>query len=269
MALSDDDFKRLVAYIKEHYGLNLEKKRTLVEGRLHNIIREYGFTEIGDFLQQCYLDKSGELLVVLLNRLTTNHTYFMREWDHFEIYRDQVLPFWKSQIKDNDLRIWSAGCSLGNEPYTLAMINNDFFGPLISQWDCKILATDISVRALTEARNGVYSADVVKDVPMQWRQKYFVKLNDGAYKVDEKIRDSVIYKIFNLMDKQLPFRKKFHCIFCRNVMIYFDRETRAELINRFYSALEPGGFFFVGQSEALEKKESPFVAIKSAAYRKV
>jgi len=171
-------------------------------------------------------------------------------------------------MKDKDLRIWSAGCSTGEEPYTLAMLIDEFLGNEKLQWDAKILATDISNKVLETAKRGIYSNEKIATLPAQWRLKYFKKYDDENSILVDSIKNEVIYRNFNLMEKVFPFRRKLHVIFCRNVMIYFDYKTRDELVNKFYQHLEDGGYLFVGHSESLNRETTRFKYVMPAVYRK-
>jgi chemotaxis protein methyltransferase CheR len=192
----------------------------------------------------------------------------MRESDHFNYFRDTVLPYIKNTVGSNDLRIWSAGCSTGEEPYTLAMIIDEFFGEEKSKWDTKVLATDISSRVLEKAAKGIYSNEAAAYLPGKWKIKYFDVFDKESIIINEKIRNEVIYRKFNLMEDNFPFRKKFHVIFCRNVMIYFDTRTKWELANKFYDKMEYGGYLFIGHSESLNRDETRYKYILPAVYRK-
>jgi chemotaxis protein methyltransferase CheR len=270
ISINDGDFKNLTQFIKSNYGINLTQKRTHIEGRLSNIILEKGFENFSDYLEYAFGDKTGEEIVVLINKLTTNHTYFMRESKHFEYVRDTVLPYIASTVKDHDLRVWSAGCSTGEEPYTLEMIMQDYFSQNPFTWDTQILATDISNRALEIARHGIYTEEAISEVPSMWKLNYFEKVSgsDGGFRIKEKIKSNVIFRAFNLMKPEFPFRKKFHIIFCRNVMIYFDQPTKDALIDRFYESTEPGGYLFIGHSESVNRESTKYKYIMPAVYRR-
>ena len=268
--INDDDFKKLTQFIKSNYGINLTQKRTLIEGRLSNIISEKGFVNFSDYLEYVFKDKTGEEIIILINRLTTNHTYFMRESNHFDYVRDKVLPQLENSVKDHDLRVWSAGCSTGEEPYTLEMLIQDYFNKGMPKWDTQILATDISNRALEIARHGIYSEEAISQVPSMWKLNYFEKVNgsDGSCKIKENIKSKVVFREFNLMKPEFPFRRKFHIIFCRNVMIYFDQPTKDALINKFYENTEHGGYLFIGHSESVNRESTKYKYIIPAVYRK-
>jgi len=269
ITITDKEFKQLSDYINENYGINLkEEKRSLVMGRLLNVLIENNFKSFSEYIDYVILDKTGKAADTLINKITTNHTFFMREADHFYYFRDRVLPYLASSVKEKDLRIWSAGCSSGEEPYTLAMIIDEFFGNEKIFWDTKILATDISTKVLNTAKVGIYSNEKIATLPASWRLKYFKKLDAQNSVVIDRLRNEVIYRKFNLMDKVFPFKRKFHVIFCRNVMIYFDARTRMELVNKFYNLTERGGYLFIGHSESLNREGTKYKYIMPAVYRK-
>lgn len=269
MKIRDDEFFRIVKYIKENYGVNLTKKRTLIEGRLGNILKERKFEDYHSYLDCVLNDTSGKEVVYLMDALTTNHTYFMREVEHFHFFEKDVLTYFEPRVKDKDLRVWSAGCSTGQEPYTLAMIIDQFFGREISQWDTDLLATDISSKVLKKAMEGVYSKEEVKNLPPIYKMNYLDITEAGEVRIKPKIRKRITFRTFNLMEKEFPFKKRFHVIFCRNVMIYFDAETKMKLIQKFYNALVPGGYLFIGQSESIDRRGCSFKYIMPSVYRKV
>jgi chemotaxis protein methyltransferase CheR len=192
----------------------------------------------------------------------------MREADHFHYLKDKVLPNFTNTLKDKDLRVWSAGCSSGEEPYTLAMIIDEFLGKEKILWDTKILATDISDKVIESAVKGIYDNDKIATLPANWKLNYFKKYDNEKSILVDKIRNEIIYRKFNLMENAFPFRRKFHVIFCRNVMIYFDNQTKNELINKFYDSMELGGYLFVGHSESLNRGETRFRYIMPAVYTK-
>ncbi|RKL62441.1 protein-glutamate O-methyltransferase CheR [Thermoanaerobacteraceae bacterium SP2] len=269
VTITKKEFRQLADYIKANYGIHLkEEKQSLVTGRLHNVLIQNNFNNFSEYYNYIVSDKTGDAVVTLIDKITTNHTFFMRETDHFIYFRDKVLPYLKSTAKDKDLRIWSAGCSTGEEPYTLAMIIDEFFGQEKMWWDTKILATDISSKVLDTAVKGIYSNEAIAALPSNWRLNYFKKLDEENSVLVDKIRNEVIYRKFNLMDEIFPFKRKFHVIFCRNVMIYFDAQTKSELVNKFYDLTEYGGYLFIGHSESLNREETKYKYIMPAVYRK-
>lgn len=267
--IKDSEFRELTSYIKNNYGINLSQKRNLIEGRLSNMLIEKGFTNFLEYIQYIFADPTKMEITSLINKITTNHTFFMRETDHFTYFANKVLPYLQATNKQKDLRVWSAGCSSGEEPYTLAMIMADYFGEEKKIWNTQLLATDISVKVLDLAEKGAYPLEVLQELPGNWRANYFKRVNKDVYQIDDKIKKDVIFRIFNLMDEKFPFKQKFHVIFCRNVMIYFDQQTKRELITKFYDMTESGGYLFIGHSESISRDETRYQYVMPAVYRKV
>jgi chemotaxis protein methyltransferase CheR len=269
VTITEKEFKQFAEYIKTNYGIHLkEEKRSLVAGRLNNVLLSKNFNSLSEYMDYVVSDKTGQAVVTLLDKITTNHTFFMREADHFDYFRDKALPYIASTVKDKDLRIWSAACSSGEEPYTLAMIIDEFFEKGKMWWDTKILATDISNNVLDIAKKGIYSKERVAALPAQWKLNYFKELDTEYSILTEKIRNEVIYRKLNLMDSVFPFKRKFHVIFCRNVMIYFDNKTKNELVEKLYDLTEYGGYLFIGHSESLNRDVTRYKYVIPAVYRK-
>lgn len=269
VTITDKEFIKLSKYIKDNYGINLkEEKKMLVIGRLHNVLAELNFESFSQYYDYIISDKTGKAVSTLVSKITTNHTYFMREKNHFEYLREKVLPYLVNSVKDRDLRIWSAGCSSGEEAYTIAMLLDEFFKEEKLWWDKKILATDISEKVLNIAKNGVYHKEQISPLPEMWKREYLIKRDEENFIFTEKIRNEIIYRKFNLMDNVFPFKKKFHVIFCRNVMIYFDNNTKSELIRKFYNSMEHGGYLFIGHSESLNGETMGFNYVMPSVYRK-
>ena len=268
ITLLEKEFQLISNYIKVNYGINLAEKANLIEGRLQIVLFENGFSSFGEYFHYVITDPTGEAVTKLVNKITTNYTFFLRENDHFNFFRDKVLPCLKSvQQKTKDLKIWSAGCSTGDEPYTIAMIMADFLGAEKDFWNTKILATDISHTALETAINGIYTSEHIQNIPPNWRMNYFKKI-DSDYAIVDRIKNEVIFRHFNLMNEVFPFKSRFHVIYCRNVMIYFDEKTKIDLINKFYEFTEPGGYLFIGHSESLGQAGTKYKYIMPAVYRK-
>lgn len=266
--ITEKEFKQLASYIKLNYGIRLgTEKMALVVGRLQNFLIQNNFNSFSDYFNYVVADCSGQAAIELMNRITTNHTYFMREADHFYFFRDRILPFLEETVKDKDLRIWSAGCSSGEEPYTLAMLSNEYFGPKKYLWNTKILATDLSEKVLEQAQQGIYYNADLGVLPDTWKKAYVKRLDAERSVFVDAIRQDIIYRKFNLMDS-FPFKKKFHVIFCRNVMIYFDTETKNQLVEKFFEFMAPGGYLFIGHSESLSKDGLKYKYVMPAVYRK-
>lgn len=267
--LKDEEFYNFSSFVFDHFGINLtEAKRGLVSGRLHSVLKKHGFKSFGEFFDKMKADKDGLLLSELINRISTNFTYFYRESDHFLLLKDRILPDFSKTIGNKDLRIWCAGCSSGEEPYTLIMLLLDFFKLEYSQWKAGVLATDISEDMLIFARKGVYPFDRMKMLPKEWVRRYFKKVGAQDYRVVDDIQREVSFRRFNLMNKTYPFRSKFHVIFCRNVMIYFDQPTKEQLVKRFVEQLVPGGYLFIGHSETIGRNHPLLDYIGPSVYRR-
>ncbi len=266
--LSDVEFYQLSNFTKTHFGIDLSQKKAMVEGRLQSFLASRGYDQFSSYFQYMLNDHTGLETTALVNRLTTNYTFFMREVKHFNYFRDSIMPYLVSTVKDRDLRIWSAGCSSGEEPYTLAMILNDYLGKSRFYWDTKILATDISSQVLETALKATYSDEQIKDLPERWKIQYFEPVRTGQKRLVKNIREEVIFRRFNMMEAHFPFKHKFHVIFCRNVMIYFDNETKRQLINRLYDCTAPGGYLIIGHSEFIDRKETRYHSVIPAVYRK-
>lgn len=267
--ITNDEFRRLSDYIRENYGINLnDEKKSLLTGRLNTILEQNGHTSFTEYFNYVLADQTGQAATSLVNKISTNYTYFMREAEHFNYLRDAVLPFWEERVRDFDLRVWSAGCSTGEEPYTIAFILDEFFKGK-RHWDKKILATDISERVLDIAKKGVYDKRQIAALPGKWRLNYFTQEANERYAVTNAIKNEIIFRSFNLITGSFSFKKQFHVIFLRNVTIYFDNQTRMQLFKRIYDVLAPGGYLFLGHSEGIASSEIKFKYIMPAVYRKL
>ncbi len=268
ISITEKEFKQLTEYIEYKYGIHMKpEKRVLVMGRLQNVLNSLGIDNFTEYFRHVVNDTTERSEQVLIDRITTNHTFFMREAEHFEYYKNKALPNLVKEVKNKDLRIWSAGCSTGEEPYTLAMINREYLGADKVYWDTKILATDISKKVLETAVKGIYNDEELLQLPGYWKTNYFNKYNSQSSVIKDQIKEDVIFRRFNLMDS-FPFKKKFHLIFCRNVMIYFDNITKNTLINKFYDILEYGGYLFIGHSESISREKTGFRYVMPSLYVK-
>lgn len=266
--LTNTEFLEISKFVKNNYGINLtEKKRALVAARLENYITEKSYDSFSSYMRAVRKDESGALMKEFLNRITTNHSYFWREKEHFDYFKTDILPYLRKVKKDKDLRIWSAGCSSGQEAYTLAMIIDDFFGDEKVLWDTQILATDISDKVLAVARTGVYKKDDLIEVPKYYYKKYFNDEKNNRIDINKKLKNEVLFRRLNLLS-DYNFKKKFDVIFCRNVMIYFDFETKHQIMRKFYNVLDEGGHLFIGHSESIDRNVVPFRYVKPSIYIK-
>jgi chemotaxis protein methyltransferase CheR len=272
-SISTTDFQAIRDLVYDRFGINLTpKKKALVVGRLQKVLRERGFADFGAYYAWLIADQTGEGLDELASRISTNHTFFFREKSHFEYFSKTLLPAAVARHEaagQRELRIWCAGCASGEEPYTLMMLMMEFFGDQFDRWQPKLLATDISARALRVAMSGTYAAERVAGLPAVLRNRYFRQEADGRMQVTERVRRSIVFRQHNLMDKVFPFKKPFDAVFCRNVMIYFDRATRNDLVTRYYRHTATGGHLFIGHSETLTRGETPWTYVMPAVYTKI
>ncbi len=272
MELTDQEYRQISDLVYQKFGISLgDRKQALIKGRLQKVIRQFGFSSFGDFYDYVLRDRSGKALSILIDRISTNHTYFYREPGHYQFLLTRVLPELEAKLgkrRELGIRIWSAGCSSGEEAYTLAFLLLDYFANRETAWKPGVLGTDISEQMLEIARRGNYSAENVSRLPEPWKRKYFRPLPTGEWQVKPEVRKIVLFRRLNLMRSTFPFKRKFQVIFCRNVMIYFDRLTRERLIARFYHYLEEDGYLFVGHSESIGRENPYFAYVQPAVYRR-
>lgn len=270
-SVSEAEFQRISELVYRHCRINLhDGKKELVRARLAKQMRHSGFTRASDYIDHVLADATGREFISLIDSLSTNLTSFFRENDHFEFLRKTFLPQLIAKKKKQGLSrilVWSAGCSSGEEPYSLAMLLQTEL-PSESGWDVRILATDLSTRVLDAARAGVYAASRVAGIEPALRQR-FMHLADHsakrAYVMDDSLRRMIRFRYLNLMDSW-PFGGPFDFIFCRNVMIYFDKPTQQQLVNRYYDVLSTGGLLFTGHSESLSGISHRFGYVQPTIY---
>ncbi len=272
ISITDAEFEEVRSLVYTHFGINLtRKKRSLVEGRLQKVVKSLGMTSFREYIDYIKNDVTGDALAELSNRISTNHTFFFREAGHFDFFTNTILPDLKHRHVENiapRFRMWCAGCSFGDEPYSFAMSLMEFFGDAYDKWEIEMVATDISLAALDCAKAGVYPEDRLKLVPPLWKQKYFTKLQNGSWQVDGGLRRQITFDRINFINRCYPLTGSFHIISCRNVMIYFDQPTRDALIKKFYDYTAPGGYLFIGHSETLQRDNPYFQYVRPAIYQK-
>ena len=260
--LEKNDFERVRQIIYDYSGINLhDGKQALVRARLMKRIRKLGLSNFKEYLDAVENDTIDGEFYSFVDVLTTNKTSFFREHQHFDFMCDEVIP----KLSGRNVRWWSAGCSSGEEPVTMAItLFEEFSSKTVP---VKILATDLSRDMLLQAKHGIYSEEKMDGVPGFLLKRYFRKQEDGKFKIHENIRKMITYGRLNLK-ADWPFKHLFQVIMCRNVMIYFDSETQNRLVSRFYNQLEPGGYLFLGHSESINGKNSGFVNVRPAVYQK-
>ncbi|HEY8327013.1 MAG TPA: protein-glutamate O-methyltransferase [Rhodanobacter sp.] len=270
--LGDADFQYLRAFVLEHCGIALgEHKRQLVQGRLFRRLRALGLPNFGSYCELLRRDPHGEL-GELASAISTNVTSFFREVHHYDLLANELLPRWlREKRREGDrLRIWSAGCSTGEEPYALAMVLAEAIEQSGSRLDAKILATDLSPQALETARKGVYPLERIAGISPERCRRWMLR-GEGAYEglacVHPRLRELVTIEPLNLLHPW-PMRGPFDAIFCRNVVIYFDQPTKQRLFHRYAELLSAGGYLFLGHSESLHGVNDEFELIGRTVYRK-
>jgi chemotaxis protein methyltransferase CheR len=277
--LSKEDFDLVRDVVYKHCGISLsEEKIALVRARMTKQMRAGGFSSAKEYLNHVLKDRSGKAFSGFIDSISTNLTSFFRENQHFDYLTKIFLPTLlakKRELDDGRLLAWSAAASSGEEPYSLAMTlleatQEDSAGSM--RWDMRLLATDLSTAVLATARAGLYSAARVASVPPQLRAKYINQATNAngeeMYEVSPELRQIIRFRHLNLMSAW-PFKGPFDFIFCRNVMIYFDRQTQQQLVERFWHCLQPGGLLFTGHSESLTGIEHRFTHREPSIYEKV
>lgn len=271
--ISESDFRRVSQAVYQHCGINLTAaKKQLVSARLAKRVRQTGAGSYSAYLDTVLAAPESDEFTTFIDSLSTNLTSFFRENEHFVYLSNKLLPrlIAERQGGQRIIRAWSAGCSTGEEPYTMAITLLGSI-PNAQQWDIKILATDLSTRVLSKATAGVYEAERLESVSPQLKGKYFeprrMRTGEMGYAVCPTVRNLIAFRYLNLMEPW-PFSGPFDFIFCRNVMIYFDKPTQERLVNRYYDCLRPGGVLFTGHSESLTGTRHRFKFVQATIYQK-
>lgn len=272
--LNRKEFDLFRKFIFERSGISLnESKLELVRTRLVKRLRQLNIPTFKQYYKLVSDHPDEPELYNMLDAITTNQTSFFREPKHFAFLSETVLPQLleeKEKKRNKIFKIWSAGCSTGEEPYSLAVTLLEFLKNR-TEYDIKILATDLSLQVLNTAARGIYEKNKLKDIPVQNLKKYFLRGEkewESFYKVKPILSRIIQFKRFNLMENHFPFSSSFDIIFCRNVMIYFDKKTQEILINKYYSVLGPSHFLFIGHSESLMSINHKFNYVQPTIYRK-
>jgi chemotaxis protein methyltransferase CheR len=266
-SLTPRDFDRIRKLAFDYCGLDIEPgKEELVASRLGKIMRKLGIASYAAYYDHVVGDKTEQALVTMIDSLTTNHTSFFREQQHFDFLHSTILP---ALANRSQIDIWSAACSSGEEPYTIAFSVKDYFdgrGPAL-----KILASDISTRILERAQGATYSLDHMKGIPMPTMQRYFLRGRgkmEEQFRVKPEIRSMVQFRRMNLNEPLQGMTTLFPLIFCRNVMIYFNAATQEQVVSNLAQQLEPGGYLFIGHSESLNRIKHSLEYVRPAIYRR-
>jgi chemotaxis protein methyltransferase CheR len=272
--MTDEDFGRLSSFVYEELGIKMPyPKKIMLQGRLQKRISTLNLSSFKEYIDYSFSDDSKDSeLIIMIDLITTNKTDFYRESAHFDFLTSIALPEICSEKSVNKtIRIWSAGCSSGEEPYTIAIVMKEFLQHR-PDVNFEILGTDISMRILEKAAQAVYSADRIVGIPLALKHKYFLKSKDPSVKlvkVVPEIRSKVKFERLNFMDSYYNTDRDFDIIFCRNVLIYFDREIQQNVINKLAARLRHNGIFFLGHSESITNMNVPLKQIKPTIFRKV
>ena len=268
--LLERDFQKIVELVREHAGIVLgERKRELVYGRLSRRLRELGFTDFSDYCAYLESPEGESERGMMVNAITTNLTGFFREAHHFEFLAKEVLASMAGSrsTAGRRLRIWSAGCSSGEEPYSIAMTVREALGD-DTRWNAKILATDIDTQMVATAKAGHYPSNRTESIPPALRRKFVCPVDDESIEMSEALKSMIVFKPLNLFDRW-PMQGPFDAIFCRNVIIYFDTDAKRALFDRFAEILKPGGWMFIGHSESLFRLSDRFRHVGRTIYRRI
>jgi chemotaxis protein methyltransferase CheR len=270
--LSDQDFGRLSAFIFNNYGIKMPKaKQIMLQSRLQKRLRELNITNFKDYVDYVFSKEGQDNEVIhMIDVVSTNKTDFFREPGHFDFMQTTVLPEFIEENKYRTFKVWSAGCSSGEEPYTIAISLSEFHEKYGAP-DYAIYATDISTRILRSAAEAIYKEARIENIPLVLKRKYFLKSKERmnpTVRVIPELRKKVVFDRLNFMDPNFAVNETFDLIFCRNVLIYFERATQEEVINKLCSRLKPGGYFFLGHSESITNMDVPLSQLKPTIFRK-
>ncbi|MGF1449131.1 MAG: CheR family methyltransferase [Opitutales bacterium] len=267
--LTDREYEYFRAMIYERCRINLgSNKRELVKARLNKRLRALKIGSFRGYIELLQTPAGDEEWTHLIDSISTNYTFFFREPTHFEFLYKQALP--ELARAGTTFRVWSAACSSGEEPYSVAIVLDEFFKAAAGAF--RVECTDISTRILAKARDGIFAPPQVEKIRRDWMKKYFEqgrRGNDPLYRVKAPLRERLGFTHLNLMDRTFPWREAFQIIFCRNVMIYFDRATQEDLVQRMSKHLAPGGYLFIGHSESLTGVNHGLKLVKPSIYKKV
>jgi chemotaxis protein methyltransferase CheR len=272
--LSEYDFSRLSKFITKEFGIKLPPvKKVMLQSRIQKRLRTLGITSYKDYVDYVFSHEGTKSeLIHMIDVVTTNKTDFFREANHFAFLKEYVLPHFADSLNyKGTLKVWSAGCSSGEEPYTLAMVISEFVEQRPA-FDFQILGTDLSSRILESAELAIYPEKRVEIVPMMMKKKYLLKSKDkdkSNVRIAPELRRKVIFKRLNFMDATYDIKEMFDIVFCRNVLIYFDRDVQESVINKLCTRLKPGGYFFLGHSESIMNMKIPLKQVKPTIFIRV
>jgi len=270
--LTEAEFKKLSAFIQSNYGIKMPpEKKIMLQSRLQKRLRTLEMNSYGEYIDYVFGSSGNQEIIMMMDVVSTNKTDFFREPGHFAFLIDKVLPEYYKNNKSKVFKVWSAGCSSGEEPYTLGMVLSEF---ALSHpgFDYSILGTDLSTHVLQKAKAAIYEDKRVDVVPLDYKRKYLLKSKDQdkhLVRIVPELRRRLKLKRLNFMDNDYAVTETFDVIFCRNVLIYFDRQNQENVINKLCRNLHPDGFFFLGHSESIAGINVPLKHIQPTVYRKL
>jgi chemotaxis protein methyltransferase CheR len=272
--LTEEEFERLSSFIYRETGIKMPPvKITMLQSRLQKRLRHLNIRSFKEYIDYVFGEKGGDSEIIhMIDVVSTNKTDFFREPMHFDYLSCHILPEQAELVRGRPLRIWSAGCSSGEEAFTLAMVLSEYNSENKYKIDFSILGTDISTDILQKAVNGVYKEDRIAGISTGLRKKYFLKSKDPknrTVRIVPELRNKVLWKRLNFMESYYDLKEKYDIVFCRNVLIYFDRQTQEYVINKICMHLRKGGYFFLGHSESIMGMDLPLEALKPTIYRKI
>lgn len=274
LKMTEKEFSRLSDFIYNNYGIKMPiEKRVMLQSRLQKRLRELNMTSFSDYINYAFSKEGQDTeIVLMMNQVSTNKTDFFREANHFDFLVNTILPelVGRTGIKKN-LKFWSAGCSSGEEAYTLAMVMENYIeqNPI---FDYQIYCTDLSTKVLKAAIDAIYREDKTTDIPIELKRKYLLKSKDSLKKtvrIVPELRSKLSFARLNFMDAHYNTPDNFDIIFCRNVLIYFDKKTQESVINKLLSKLKSGGYFLLGHSESIMGMSVPLQQVRPTVFRKI
>lgn len=271
ISLSDKEFNRLSRYIQDNYGIKMPPiKKTVLQGRLQKRLRKLKMPDYKTYVDFVFSKEGENEIIHMMDVVSTNKTDFYREPIHFELLQEEILHELFKRKGNGKINVWSAGCSSGEEPYTIAIVLNEF---KIKNpgFDFQIIGTDISTQMLQQGANAVYKEDRIEVIPLNIKKKYFLKSkdqNNPKVRLTNELRNKVKFQRLNFMDNVYQINESFDIIFCRNALIYFERENQEVVINKLCNKLAPNGYFFLGHSESITNMNVPLKSLRPTVFVK-
>lgn len=271
--MTDEDFNRLSDFVYKQSGIKMPPvKKVMLQSRLQKRLRELKIISFKEYADFVFSDEGQKNEIIhMLDVVSTNKTDFFREPVHFDFMNSNVLPDFHHSKHNNHLKIWSAGCSSGEEPYTIAIVLEEFKAKN-PRFDYSILGTDISTKILQDASTAIYKEERIVNIPLELKKKYFLRSKDKdkrTVRIVKNLRAKIKYSRLNFMSDTYNLPELFDVVFCRNVLIYFSRETQEEVINKLCTKIKSGGYLFIGHSESIIGMNVPLQQIKPTIFRRI